>query len=119
MYASQDRREPPTPSDIEGTAEDLRDPIKAYINHLDADLVERSEIRKGWQELMDERDDARREAEERGKMLAALRKVAANLYDNRLGHRPGNPVWHAPKDFWIALSHELPTPTAIHGDGGE
>ena len=51
VYAGQDCYElPPTPSDIEGTAEDLRDPIQAYLDA--ADLVPRSDTYQqpsdGW-----------------------------------------------------------------------
>ena len=38
-------------------------------------------------------------------------KAARNLYDNRLGHQPGNPCWHAPKYFWEQLGEALDTET--------
>ena len=77
VYASQNRREPPTPSDIEGTAEDLRSPINAFLAL--ADLVPRSALLdmeeeydgarsrlgksiEGQRVLTTERDEARREA---------------------------------------------------------
>ena len=96
VYASQNRREPPTPSDIEGTAEDLRSPINAFL--AVADLVPRRRLAE-CQDMRDrlkaqatknrnERDEARREtaathlsAQERaqkiatqGAQIAALRE---------------------------------------------
>jgi len=36
-----------------------------------------------------------------------IMKAAVNLYDNRLGHRPGNPCWHAPKNIWEELGKAI------------
>ena len=72
-----------------GRSTTLEEDIRAYLAHPDVDLVLRSEIRKGWQELMAERDKARREAarqtllqemratecEALGKQIAALREA--------------------------------------------
>lgn len=33
--------------------------------------------------------------------------AAKDLYDNRLGHRPENPLWSAPQDFWKKLGAAL------------
>lgn len=35
--------------------------------------------------------------------LEAVARAAKNLWDNRLGHRPDNPVWHSPRDIWEPL----------------
>ena len=62
VYASQDQREPPTPDDIEGTMEDLRSPINAFLAL--ADLVPRLPEIKQQARLITERDQALRELEQ-------------------------------------------------------
>ena len=61
--------------------------------------------------------EAQRIMVEQGKQLAALREAAHNLYDNRVGHRPGNKLWSAHKDFWEGLCRELPTVSKGGGGG--
>ena len=79
VYASQDQREPPTPDDIEGTMEDLRSPINAFLDC--ADLVPRLPEIKQQARLIGERDKARQDRSEavnlavmRQRRVAALRR---------------------------------------------
>ena len=122
VYASQDRREQPTASDIEGTAEDLRDPIKTYINHPDAGLVERRKLKAaqdGWDEctkswgraLVARCDEARREAEELGKQLAELETLRGPrdqgqkpLFEQLRGGR-GDLVQELPGSGWSSVGY--------------
>ncbi len=78
VYASQDSCELPTPSDIEGTAEDLRDPIRTYIEHPDADLVPRSMLDVAIEaKMLMERQyySAQTKYDEARAQVAALHKV--------------------------------------------
>lgn len=45
--------------------------------------------------------------DERILALMSVANVAQELWDNRLGHRPGNPVWSSPKEFWKDLGQAL------------
>lgn len=50
-------------------------------------------------------------------LLWPVIKQAENLWDNRLGHREDNPVWHSPQDIWKSLGKEVSNLRKKLGEG--
>ncbi|KKL74699.1 hypothetical protein LCGC14_2062320, partial [marine sediment metagenome] len=93
VYASQDRCELPTADVIEGTAEDLRDPIQAYLDAADlVPFTDGAAVRERMsQELELAQIQARQDRKERDEartQVKTLRGVLERI-EPYLGHESG------------------------------